>query len=109
MYQFKWSENHNLFKSSLERIANDGLEMLFHPNYQNPLKNEVLINAKSELDEYRNIIEKVYVDFVFKGDAEKAEASHGLDSRKEDIENKKYLLQEYFNNERYRVYSSIHW
>ena len=98
LYQFKWSENHNLFKSSLERIANNGLEMLFQPSYQDSSKNDILLYAKSELDEYRNIIEKVYVDFVFKGDAEKADASYGLDSRREDIENKKYLLQEYFNN-----------
>ena len=29
LYQFKWSENHNLFKESLDRLAKDGMNRIF--------------------------------------------------------------------------------
>ena len=29
LYQFKWSENHNLFKGSMDRLAKDGMQRIF--------------------------------------------------------------------------------
>ena len=29
LFQFKWSEDHNLFKESMERLATDGMRLIF--------------------------------------------------------------------------------
>jgi len=34
LYQFKWSVDHMLFKSSFQRLIKDGLEKIFGKNYQ---------------------------------------------------------------------------
>src|SRR5438309_6956575 len=51
LYQFKWSENHNLFKDSLDRIAVDGITRIFGNPFQDENQNELITRLKSELDE----------------------------------------------------------
>src|SRR4030043_2176325 len=97
LYQFKWSEEHNLFKESLDRLSSDGLQLLFgNPYYKE--KNEMLNHLKAELFECQSLIERIYIEFVFKGDADAAENAAGLQHRKEDLENKKYLIDQFFKN-----------
>ncbi len=96
LFQFKWSENHNLFKDSLERLTKAGLERIFGDPYQDPSMNELLSNLKSDLYEYKNIIDRIYIQFVFKGNVDDAENSSGLDFLREELENKKWLIDNYF-------------
>ena len=96
IYQFKWSEDHNLFKASMERLAKDGLARIFHSQTQDPSQNDVISCLKSELRERKEIIDRVYIHFVFKGDEKSVENSEGLRNRQEDIENKSHLLVEFF-------------
>src|SRR6266436_4937146 len=98
LYQFKWSVNQNLFRESLERLAKEGMERIFGNALQDPEQNELLRNLKADLYEYRSLIQRVFVHYVFKGDSEAAEKSDGLQYRKENVLNKRYLLQQYFNN-----------
>jgi uncharacterized protein YihD (DUF1040 family) len=98
LYQFKWSENHNLFKESLERLARDGMERIFGNPLQDPSQNELLRYLKADLREHKAVIDRVYVHFVFKGSIEAAENSVGLQDRRENLENKKYLVEQYFGN-----------
>ena len=42
LYQFKWSENHNLFKDSLDRLAKDGMNRIFGNPMGDPAANELL-------------------------------------------------------------------
>jgi hypothetical protein len=98
LYQFKWSEQHHLFKESLDRLAKDGMEMIFGNALQDPEKNELLRNLKADLYEHQSLIQRVFVQFIFKGDIDAAENSRGLRDRRENLENKKYLLQKFFNN-----------
>lgn len=100
LFQFKWSENHLLFKESLERIIKNGLERIFGDPYQDPMMNTLLTNLKSELFEYKNVIDKIYLQFVFKGDIELAENSAGLDFLKEELENKKWIIDRYFGEKK---------
>jgi hypothetical protein len=97
LYQFKWSEDHNLFKQSLERLAKDGMERIFGDPLQDPDQNELIRQLKSELYEHQALIDRVYVQFVFKGDAEAADNSAGLRDRRENLENKKWLVEKYFS------------
>lgn len=47
LYQFKWSEEHNLFKESLDRLSNDGFQIIFGDPYHKD-KNEMLNRLKAE-------------------------------------------------------------
>lgn len=96
LYQFKWSEDHMLFKESFKRLAKDGLERIFGNLTQDPNQNQVIIKLKSCILENKNIIKDILIHFVFNGDPEKAEQSKVLESLREDLESKTYLINEYF-------------
>jgi len=98
LYQFKWSENHNLFKESLDRMAKDGMHRIFGNPMTDPTANELLNTLRAELQEYKSIIKHVLIHFVFKGDVDQAENSEGLRIRKENLENKVHLVHEYFGS-----------
>lgn len=98
LYQFKWSENHNLFKDSLDRLAKDGMNRIFGNPMADPSANELLNMLRAELHEYRSAIKHVLVHFVFKGDVDSAEDSEGLRSRRETLENKAHLVHTYFGD-----------
>lgn len=99
LYQFKWSENHNLFKESLERLAADGIERIFGNAQADPNQNEVLNTLRAELHEYRSLIDRVLVHFVFKGELEATENSEGLANRRETLESKSHLLHAFFGRD----------
>jgi hypothetical protein len=98
LYQFKWSENHNLFKDSLDRLAKDGMNRIFGNPLADPTTNELLNMLRAELHEYRSAVKHVLVHFVFKGDVDAAEESEGLRSRRETLENKAHLVHTYFGD-----------
>jgi hypothetical protein len=98
LYQFKWSENHNLFKESLDRLAHDGMNRLFGNPMADPTANELLNMLRAELHEYRSAIKHVLVHFVFKGDVDAADKSEGLRIRRETLENKAHLVHSYFGD-----------
>jgi hypothetical protein len=98
LYQFKWSENHNLFKDSLERLVKNGMERIFGNPLADPEENELLRNLKGDLNEQRFLIQRVFIHYVFKGDLNAADKNEGLLDRRENLENKKYIVQEFFAN-----------
>jgi hypothetical protein len=96
LFQFKWSEDHNLFKDSMERLATVGIERIFGNPLQDPTQNELLRLLKADLRECQDLIERVYIQFVFKGDLESTDTSTGLQDRKENLESKKWLIEKFF-------------
>lgn len=98
LYQFKWSESHQQFKGSLQRMIEDGFAMVFGDPKQDKLANQFVIQLKSALDENQSLIDRVLVRFVFNGDPEAADKNKTLDSLREDLEAKRYLLDQYFGN-----------
>ncbi len=98
LYQFKWSNNHELFKESYKRLIDYGIERIFGDPKQDSLTNSCIIRLKYKLDEYSEIINKVYIRFVFNGDVEKAEKSKVLENLREDLETKKYYIDKFFDN-----------
>lgn len=99
LYQFKWSPNHALFKESMERLADHGLARLFGASPIDPTQNTLLTYLRKDLNEYKQVIDRVYVHFVFKGDVEEAERSESLATRREDLENKAHLINQFFGRE----------
>ena len=98
LYQFKWSENHNLFKDSMDRLAKDGMARIFGNPMADPLANPLLNTLRAELHEHKAVIDRVYIHFVFKGDREAADNSQGLQNRLENLQNRSHLVQDYFAN-----------
>ena len=99
LFQFKWSEDHGQFKGSMERLAKDGLARIFGSTNQDPGQNDVLSYLKKDLREHRELINRVYIHFVFKGDVDAAERSEGLSNRLEDIGNKAHLVTHFFGRD----------
>jgi AIPR protein len=96
LYQFKWSKSHAQFEGSFKRLIQEGIERVFGNPKQDPTQNQVIVNLKSSLLENQDVINKVFIHFVFNGDPEAAEKSPLLDSLREDLEGKKYLIDKFF-------------
>lgn len=96
LYQFKWSDNYELFKETYKRLIKDGVERIFGDPLTDSKINKVIPKLKIELDEYKDLINKVFICFVFNGDVEKAEGSKVLESLREDLESKKHFIDGYF-------------
>lgn len=98
LYQFKWSDNYELFKDTYKRLIKNGIEHIFgNPNIDSSI-NPVISRLKLDLQEYQYVIDKVYICFVFNGDPEKAESSRVLESLREELEAKKHFIDSFFGN-----------
>ncbi len=96
LFQFKWSQSYEQFKSSFKRLTDFGMEQIFGAQNQDQHQNQLLMQIKSALLENEAIIDRVYIHFVFTGDPTEAERSQVLDKLREDLENKKYLVDQRF-------------
>lgn len=96
LFQFKYSDSYAQFKGSFDRIIEAGMEQLFGARYQDQGLNQLLLQLKSCLIENEAVIERVCIHFVFTGDPAEAERSQVLDKLREDLENKKYLIDQRF-------------
>jgi hypothetical protein len=96
LFQFKWTESHAQFKQSFQRIIDAGMERIFAAQRQDQQINQLLLQLKSCLLDNEAIIERVCFHFVFNGDPAEAERSSVLDKLREDLENKKYLIDQRF-------------
>ena len=56
LYQFKWTENHQQFKISLDRLTKDGIDRIFGNPLQDTEQNPVLTYLKKEMNEARDHI-----------------------------------------------------
>jgi hypothetical protein len=92
MFQFKWSKNHHLFEESFKRLNEEGMERVFGNPLQDQRQNQLLLQLKSDLAENRDVINQVLFLFIFNGDPAAAERSATLDSLRETLESKKYLI-----------------
>jgi hypothetical protein len=96
LFQFKFTTSYAQFKESLHRLIDDGLEVAFvNPNTDNS-KNQIITQLRSCMVENRALIEQVCIHFIFLGDPSEAERSEVLDKLREDLNNKKYLIDKFF-------------
>ena len=96
LFQFKYSDSHAQFKQSFNRLIEAGMERIFGARNQDQQQNQLLLQLKSCLIENEAIIDRVCIHFVFTGDPVEAERSQVLDKLREDLENKKYLIDQHF-------------
>jgi hypothetical protein len=70
------------------------MERIFGAQSQDQFQNQLLLQIKSCLIENEAVIDRVCIHFVFTGDPAEAERSQVLDKMREDLENKKYLVDQ---------------
>jgi uncharacterized protein YoaH (UPF0181 family) len=95
IFQFKYSKSANQFTGSMQRLITAGLARVFDAKSQQA-ENPVLAELKAKLYELRNIVDNVYIEFVFTGDPKKAEENEALQKLREDLQSRSYLTQGYF-------------
>ena len=96
LFQFRNSASYQAFKPSLQLLLDSGLEAIFFSAGKVGAKDAFLRQLHSLLNENRAIVEQVVFRFVFKGDPEEAEKSQILAKYREELENKKYLIDQFF-------------
>lgn len=96
LFQFKYSRSAAQFKPSIQRLIASGMERVFSSPNVDDNKNSLLIQLHSCMLENRAMIDQVCIRFVFQGDPDEAERSQVLDKLREDLENKKYLIDQFF-------------
>ena len=95
LFQFKFSKSADQFIGSMQRLITAGLARIFDAKSQQT-ENPLLRDIKSKLYELRNIIETVYMEFIFTGDPDKAQENEALQKLGEDLQSRSYLTQAYF-------------
>jgi hypothetical protein len=95
LFQFKFSKSADQFIGSMQRLITAGLARVFDAKNQQA-ENPILREIKSKLYELRNIIETVYLEFIFIGDPDKAQENEALHKLREDLQSRSYLTQAYF-------------
>lgn len=96
LLQFKNSESHAGFKDSFHRLIDAGMQRIFGAQGQDQRANDLLGHLKGCILENEAVIDRVYILFVFNGDPAEADRSQVLDKLREDLENKRYLVDERF-------------
>ncbi len=96
LFQFKWSTSHALFKQSFQRLIAAGMERVFGNVTQDQQQNQMLLQLRSRLHNDQALIDRVLIHFVFNGDQDEADRSQVLQKLIEDLEGKKYLIDQYF-------------
>lgn len=93
LFQFKCSESHQQFKDSFKRLIDAGMQHVFDGVKQDQHQNQLIQQIKSCITDNTAIIDRVMIHFVFLGDPKTAEDSPVLGKLREDLENKKYLVE----------------
>jgi hypothetical protein len=103
IFQFKYTNSYAQFKGALQRLIEAGMQQIFvTPNRDNS-KNQILVQLRSCLVENRALIDQICFRFVFTGNPEEAERSQVLDKLREDLEDKKYLIDQFFGEREVQV------
>jgi hypothetical protein len=95
LLQFKFSKSADQFIGSMQRLLSAGLARVFDAKSQQS-ENPILREIRSKLYELRNVIDSVYLEFVFIGDPDKAQENEALQKLREDLQSRSYLTQGYF-------------
>ncbi len=96
LFQFKCSYAYTNFYRSISRLFQGGFERIFGSRPLEGIRDQLLLQLRSCLTENESAIERICIHFVFSGDPAEAERSQVLDKMREDLENKKHLIDERF-------------
>jgi hypothetical protein len=96
LFQFRWSEAQIMFRVPFQRLIEVGMERVFGQEPPGLSPDQFFLRLKSQMLNYQGAIERVFVHLVFNGDPEEAERSMVYEKLREDLEGKKYLIDQFF-------------
>lgn len=96
LFQFKWSKAPILFRVSYQRLIDVGMDRVFGAEPPGIQPEQFFLQLKSQMLNYQGAIERVFVHMVFSGDPQEAERSMVYEKLREDLEGKKYLIDQFF-------------
>lgn len=102
LFQFLWSDEYRDFQPSLEKLIQVGMERVFQKGREGAAspdkeKNPLLRHLRETLLLNRRLVREVQILFVFNGNPDRAYSSLVLESLREDLKNKRYLLDQFFD------------
>lgn len=96
LFQFRWSQAQILFRVPFQRLVEVGMDRVFGPAPPGLQEEQFFLQLKSQMLNYQGAIERVFVHLVFNGDPQEAERSMVYEKLREDLESKKYLIDQFF-------------
>jgi hypothetical protein len=99
LYQFRLSTSFNPFKPTIQKLIDSGIELIFAKGRAPSAAGPLLRQLRSALVENQAVVDRVCIYFVFTGDPTEAERSQVIDKLREDLESKKYIMDQYFGHE----------
>jgi hypothetical protein len=99
LYQFKYSSDWRQFQESMRRLIKAGISKIFSRTALDVKENDLLQCVRAEIDEFKPKVRSVYIRFVFTGNPKRAEEADTLKDLQEQIEERRYLLNECFGRD----------
>lgn len=96
LFQFKWSPAQILFRVPFQRLVDVGMERVFGQEPPGLQPDSFFLQLKSRMLNYQGVVERVFIHLVFNGDPQEAERSMVYEKLREDLEGKKYLVDQFF-------------
>src|SRR5258708_7439724 len=96
LFQFKWSKAPILFRVSFQRMIEVGMDRVFGAEPPGLQPEQFFLQLKSQMLNFQGAIERVFIHMVFTGDPQEAERSMVYEKLREDLEGKKYLIDQFF-------------
>ena len=98
LFVFRWSDDHMSFKSALDTLGKDGMYKIFFSTSKGPEDSSIIVSIRNCISDNKNAIERVFINFIFNGDPVNAEQSKVLSFLRENVEDKKNLVDNYFKH-----------
>ena len=99
LYQFRLSASFNQFKPTIQKLIDSGIDLVFSKGRPAASAGPLLRQLRSAVVENQAVVDRVCIYFVFTGDPAEAERSQVIDKLREDLESKKYLMDQFFGRE----------
>ncbi|HJT24714.1 MAG TPA: AIPR family protein [bacterium] len=96
LFQFRWSQAQILFRVPFQRLVDVGMDRVFGQAPPGVQEEQFFLQLKSQMLNYQGAIERVFIHLVFNGDPQEAERSMVYEKLREDLESKKYLVDQFF-------------
>lgn len=96
LFQFKWSKAPILFRVSYQRLIDVGMDRVFGAEPPGMEPDQFFLQLKGQMLNYQGAIDRVFTHLVFTGDPQEAERSMVYEKLREDLEGKKYLIDQFF-------------
>ncbi|MEK7477104.1 MAG: AIPR family protein [Candidatus Coatesbacteria bacterium] len=98
LFRFEWAAKPGCFLVPFQQMVETGLDRIFGADPPGIAPDDFLIRLRSRLLEVQGATQRVFVHLVFNGDPSAAERRAVYGRLREELENKKYLLDRFFGH-----------